>query len=58
MESAHPVARPTPEAEEVFRRWIQFLDDEFVRHSSPERRAEICATSCTSSTWGGRMAES
>lgn len=41
MESTHHVARPTPEAEEVFRRWIQFLDDEFVRHSSPERRAEI-----------------
>jgi acetyltransferase-like isoleucine patch superfamily enzyme len=34
-------ARPTPEAEEVYRRWLQFLDDEFIRHSSPERRAEI-----------------
>lgn len=33
--------RPTPEAEEVYRRWIQFLDDEFVRHGSPERRSEI-----------------
>lgn len=33
--------RPTPEAEEVYRRWIQFLDDEFLRHGSPERRAEI-----------------
>ena len=33
--------RPAPEAEELFRRWLQFLDDEFVRHSSPERRAEI-----------------
>jgi len=32
---------PGPEAEEVYRRWLQFLDDEFVRHSSPERRAEI-----------------
>lgn len=32
---------PTPEAEEIFRRWLQFLDDEFIRHSSPERRAEI-----------------
>lgn len=30
-----------PEAEEVYRRWLQFLDDEFTRHSSPERRAEI-----------------
>jgi acetyltransferase-like isoleucine patch superfamily enzyme len=33
--------RPTPEAEEIYRRWIQYLDDEFVRHSSPERRGEI-----------------
>jgi acetyltransferase-like isoleucine patch superfamily enzyme len=32
---------PAPEAEELYRRWLQFLDDEFVRHSSPERRAEI-----------------
>jgi acetyltransferase-like isoleucine patch superfamily enzyme len=32
---------PAPEAEEVYRRWLQFLDDEFVRHSSPELRAEI-----------------
>jgi len=32
---------PAPEAEEVYRRWIQFLDEEFTRHSSAERRAEI-----------------
>ena len=32
---------PAAEAEEVYRRWLQFLDDEFVRHCSPERRAEI-----------------
>ncbi|MGD0730773.1 MAG: acyltransferase [Terracidiphilus sp.] len=32
---------PAPEAEEVYRRWLQFLDDEFMRHGSPERRAEI-----------------
>lgn len=32
---------PAPEAEEVYRRWIQFLDDEFIRHSSPERRSDI-----------------
>ncbi len=32
---------PAPEAEEVYRRWIKFLDEEFVRHRSPERRAEI-----------------
>jgi acetyltransferase-like isoleucine patch superfamily enzyme len=37
----HNAPRPAPEAEELFRRWLQFLDDEFVRHSSPERRAEI-----------------
>jgi acetyltransferase-like isoleucine patch superfamily enzyme len=32
---------PAAEAEEVYRRWLQFLDDEFIRHSSPERRSEI-----------------
>jgi acetyltransferase-like isoleucine patch superfamily enzyme len=32
---------PAPDAEEVYRRWIQFLDDEFVRHCAPERRSEI-----------------
>ena len=32
---------PAPEAEEIYRRWIKFLDDEFIRHRSPERRAEI-----------------
>jgi acetyltransferase-like isoleucine patch superfamily enzyme len=35
------VPHPTLEAEEVYRRWLQFLDDEFTRHGSPERRAEI-----------------
>jgi acetyltransferase-like isoleucine patch superfamily enzyme len=35
------IPHPTPEAEEVYRRWLQFLDDEFTRHCSPERRAEI-----------------
>ena len=35
------VPHPAPEAEEVYRRWIQFLDDEFTRHHIPERRAEI-----------------
>ena len=36
------IPHPAPEAEEVYRRWIQFLDDEFTRHhNSPERRAEI-----------------
>jgi acetyltransferase-like isoleucine patch superfamily enzyme len=32
---------PAAEAEEVYRRWLKFLDDEFVRHTNPERRAEI-----------------
>jgi acetyltransferase-like isoleucine patch superfamily enzyme len=32
---------PAPEAEELYRRWIHFLDEEFTRHHSPERRAEI-----------------
>jgi len=36
-----PVPRPSPEAEEVYRRWLKFLDDEFVRHCTPERRSEI-----------------
>jgi acetyltransferase-like isoleucine patch superfamily enzyme len=32
---------PAPEAEDVYRRWIAFLDEEFNRHQSPERRSEI-----------------
>jgi acetyltransferase-like isoleucine patch superfamily enzyme len=32
---------PAPEAQEIYRRWIHFLDDEFTRHHSQERRAEI-----------------
>jgi len=35
------VPHPAPEAEEIYRRWIAFLDEEFTRHHSPERRAEI-----------------
>jgi len=38
---ASTAPRPAPEAEELYRRWLQFLDDEFTRHSVPERRAEI-----------------
>jgi acetyltransferase-like isoleucine patch superfamily enzyme len=41
MATENSVPHPAPEAEEVYRRWLQFLDDEFIRHSSPERRAEI-----------------
>ena len=40
-QSPNSVPHPAPEAEEVYRRWLQFLDDEFIRHSSPERRSEI-----------------
>ncbi|MDE3186125.1 MAG: acyltransferase [Acidobacteriota bacterium] len=35
------VPHPAPEAEEVYRRWLRFLDEEFIRHRSPERRSEI-----------------
>ena len=38
---SNSVPHPAPEAEEVYRRWIQFLDEEFTRHESPELRAEI-----------------
>ncbi|MDR3751710.1 MAG: acyltransferase [Terracidiphilus sp.] len=41
METQNHVPHPAPEAEEVYRRWLQFLDEEFTRHSSPERRSEI-----------------
>src|ERR1700733_8461004 len=41
MTTANHTPRPAPEAEELYRRWLQFLDDEFVRHGSPERRSEI-----------------
>ena len=33
--------RPMPEAEEVYRRWLEFLDEEFNRHQSADRRADI-----------------
>lgn len=32
---------PAPEAEEIYRRWIAFLDEEFTRHSTAARRAEV-----------------
>ena len=35
------VPRPGPEAEDIYRRWIRFLDDELMRHCTAERRAEI-----------------
>jgi acetyltransferase-like isoleucine patch superfamily enzyme len=40
-DNPNTVPHPAPEAEEVYRRWIQFLDEEFSRHHSGERRAEI-----------------
>ena len=39
--AAVSVPHPAPEAEEIYRRWIRFLDDEFTRHRAPERRSEI-----------------
>jgi hypothetical protein len=33
--------RPTPEAEEIYLRWITNLDEEFARHHKPVLRAEI-----------------
>ncbi len=39
--NAPEAPHPAPEAEEVYRRWIQFLNEEFTRHNSQERRAEI-----------------
>src|SRR3984957_5250569 len=36
-----PVSHPTAEAEEIYRRWIRFLDEEFLKHCSEERRSEI-----------------
>ena len=39
--SSSRFAQPQPEAEELYRRWIGFLDEEFTRHQAAERRAEI-----------------
>src|SRR6201996_2247585 len=39
--AAKPTPPPAAEAEEVYRRWLSFLDEEFTRHSAPERRSEI-----------------
>lgn len=35
------IPHPTPEAEDIYRRWLTFLDDEFTRHQGPLPRAEI-----------------
>ena len=39
--TAANVPRPAPEAEDIYRRWITFLDEEFTKHCAPERRAEV-----------------
>ncbi len=36
-----PEPRPTREADEVFDRWIAFLDEEFTKHKRPSIRAEL-----------------
>lgn len=41
MANQNSVPHPAPEAEELYRRWLQFLDDELVRHGSPELRSEL-----------------
>jgi acetyltransferase-like isoleucine patch superfamily enzyme len=41
MDTATQLPHPAPEAEEIYRRWLQYLDDEFNRHCSAARRAEI-----------------
>ncbi|HEX3437586.1 MAG TPA: acyltransferase [Pseudacidobacterium sp.] len=33
--------RPSREAEEVFLRWLKYLDEEFTKHRKPELRAEL-----------------
>ncbi len=33
--------KPTPEAEAIYRRWLSHLNEEFTRHQSSDRRADI-----------------
>lgn len=33
--------RPTPEGEELFRRWLKYLDEEIAKHPKPTLRAEL-----------------
>lgn len=33
--------KPTPEAEALYRRWLGYLNEEFTRGTSPERRGEL-----------------
>src|ERR1700682_3029067 len=52
--------KPTPEAEAIYRRWISNLNEEFTRHQSFERRADIVRDELyqmyLSRTHGGRKA--
>jgi hypothetical protein len=41
MEQQQRELKPTPEAEALYRRWVSHLNDEFTRHQSMDRRAEI-----------------
>ncbi|WP_158790250.1 acyltransferase [Granulicella sp. L60] len=33
--------KPTPEAESIYTRWLAYLNEEFTRHPSPDRRADV-----------------
>ena len=33
--------RPTAEGEDVYRRWLAHLDEEFTRHKEPRLRSEL-----------------
>ncbi len=50
--------KPTPEAEAIYRRWLSNLNEEFTRHQSFERRADIVRDELyqmyLSKTHGGR----
>jgi RNA polymerase sigma factor (sigma-70 family) len=52
--SRSSVPHPAPEAEEVYRRWLQFLDEEFTGTTLRSAAPRLCATSFTSSTWAAR----
>jgi hypothetical protein len=50
------VPHPAAEAEEIYRRWIRFLDEEFLRHCSMERRSEIVRDQLIRFIWAGPTA--
>lgn len=45
--------RPTPEGEELFRRWLKYLDDEITKHRKPSLRAELVRDSLHQLYLGG-----